>query len=551
MMWFFYRIRYWVQYTIGLIAPTWAKAKDLRTYGPKFRWTLRIIVVSLILVVLGFINYWFLPKKWVLTSNEWLREYLWLPLAFLILYALYWLVWWVLKIWGSPEEESLFPDIDKAWDEAMGALNRTGIDPTDAPMFLVLGRTTESEVALMGASSLQFMVKQVPARMDAPLRVYANRDGIFITCAGASLLGRQVALLAGETSPGASEEGENPLGEESAGDKTMRIEDLSSYAQEMKSLLAEAQSQGRGPEDLTEEEHRRIKYLVDREKEEQLAKKGGRPRSSSLRNPAEIDRLKARLKHLCRLIVRERQPFCPLNGILLTIPASATETDEDAKQTALFCQQDLKAARETLEVYCPLFALVCDLNTLPGFGEFIKRFPKEQRQRRVGQRFPLIPDLETTQLEPKLEAVINWISNALIPSWVYRLFRLERAGSDSMDAAVGGNVQLFRFMYQMRERRKRLARILTEGIIPSAQGPLMFGGCYIAGTGLNPDEHAFAAGVFQRLLQDQSYVAWTDAALAAERQYQRWTHLGYVALAVSSLALVGLVVFAVKQILAK
>src|SRR5205085_10340970 len=72
-----------------------------------------------------------------------------------------------------------------------------GIDLTAAPLFLVLGRPAGGEAALFQAAQLQLAVKMAPPRGDAPLHVFANRDGIYVTCAGASLLGRQSLLFVG------------------------------------------------------------------------------------------------------------------------------------------------------------------------------------------------------------------------------------------------------------------------------------------------------------------------------------------------------------------
>ena len=97
--------------------------------------------------------------------------------------------------------------------------------------------------------------------------------------------------------------------------------------------------------------------------------------------PAEMERLTGRLQHLCRLIARDRRPYCPLNGVLVLIPFAATDSDQQATTTSTLCRSDLATARAALRVYCPVLALLCDLENAPGFREFVKRFPAEQRQR--------------------------------------------------------------------------------------------------------------------------------------------------------------------------
>src|SRR5262249_38065845 len=137
---------------------------------------------------------------------QWARPF-WLPILFLLLYALLYTGWWIYRILVAPAEATFFPDIDEAWEEAVQALDQAGISLSEPPLFLVLGRTETPEEQLFQASGINWIVKQAPVGTRHPLHVYANRDVIFVTCAGASLLGRQAALLSLES-----------IADESAGD---------------------------------------------------------------------------------------------------------------------------------------------------------------------------------------------------------------------------------------------------------------------------------------------------------------------------------------------
>ena len=44
-----------------------------------------------------------------------------------------------------------------------------------------------------------------------------------------------------------------------------------------------------------------------------------------LKNAEEVELFTGRLRHLCSLISQARAPYCPINGILLLLPWSATE----------------------------------------------------------------------------------------------------------------------------------------------------------------------------------------------------------------------------------
>jgi hypothetical protein len=73
------------------------------------------------------------------------------------------------------------------------------------------------------------------------------------------------------------------------------------------------------------------------------------------------------------------------------------------------------------------------------------------------------------------------------------------------------------------------------------ESPPLFGGCYIAGTGKSAEEQAFIPGVMQRLVENQGYVAWTPDVFSDDDWYRNNTRLGYMALTVFVLAVIGLV----------
>jgi hypothetical protein len=496
------------------IFPFFTDAQRLRRLGTTLYWFLHILALVCIVGLLYWVNSydWF---KSLLLSNEsvaWLRPF-WLPLFFLLLYAILWLGWWVYKLLAPVSEVTDFPDIDQAWQEINEALRLNGIGWTDAPLFLILGRNAGTEEALITASQFNFQVK-APRRPDAPIHAYANRDVIFLTARDASLLGKHCAILTGEAEISAASAGDAGGGGGGEEDmfKTMAPR---GEAKEAMDILAEAQLKGRGAGQLTEEER------------ELLRKQARKPRGSLMRNREQLDLYGARLRHLCRLIVKERRPYCPANGILMLLPYAATDSEDDTNDASNICQRDLNMARQTLQLNCPAFVLVDDLELMPGFMEFLDRFPDDQRMRRVGQRFPLVPDVDPQQVPAKLEEAVRWICQSLVPTWVYRLFHIEGKDGESTQMATQGNIRLFRLMNQFRERDKRLRRIVNRLVTPDANDPVLFGGCYLAATGGDKARQAFIPGVFRRLTEEQDNVVWSNNAYDEEQWYRTWTQRGY------------------------
>ena len=186
---------------------------------------------------------------------------------------------------------------------------------------------------------------------------------------------------------------------------------------------------------------------------------------SPIRNPDEVAAQADRFEHLCRLIVRDRAPYVPLNGVLVLLPFAATDSDQDALDTGATCQQDLEIINRVLQVHTPTLALVSDLETAPGFTEFISCFQDKQRHQRVGQRSPMIPDLGTwsdkTGDENKaraamLEGLAQWVCSSVVAGWVSKHFRMETPGREDVTTVTETNAQLFLFMNELRQRRRRL-----------------------------------------------------------------------------------------------
>lgn len=522
---------------IGLVFPIFAKARASKGVSIALRWTIHVVLVVLILIGLYFLNRLLIPPGFV--RGTLLVQLFFLPILFLLLYALAWLGWWLWKLL-TEEEVSRFPDIDEAWEEAVAALEQEGIDLKELPLFLVLGQPAAGEQALFKAAQLPWIVEGAPNRPESPLHIYADDRAIYVTCAKACLLGRRVAALAPAGRPvtgepfaeGPAAEDDDPMLRSLAGGEvfgSLRGKSI----RKVQALLASARRQGGTGGDFQSLSagDRQALYA-------QLQGKGGR---AYTRDDFEAERLTARLEHLCQLIVRDRRPYCPINGILALIPFAAAGNDAAADRTADDFRNDLDTARRILKVHCPVVTLVCDMEKAEGFRQFIEGFIRsrsaEHLKGRLGKSFPLVPDVSGSALHERVGAFVDWICDAHVPSLLHRLFRLEDPAGPDLKEVMEINTGLYRFLNEVHERRTRLGRIISRSLPEEKHGPPMFGGCYFAGTGRDKDrEQAFIPGIFRRLVEDQNYVAWTDDALTEEANYQRWATVGYVMLGVFGLA---------------
>jgi hypothetical protein len=522
-----------IRWLIGLVLPVFSSARQSRAVGAGLRWTLHILLVVAILVGLYFLNRHWKPFLW---GRGELQNY-WLPILFLLLYAIAWLGLWLWRLLITEPEHPEYADITEAWDEAVAALAKAGLDPRDLPMFLVLGRPEGPIGELFHVPTVQLLMDQTPARPDAPLHVWAvrvetregPREAIYVSCEGTCLLGHHALQLAFEMPVG---------GEPDDGGHTLRFGNAPGVVAKVFAMVRRKANREMTPADIR---HTRGLMRQDRQSYIPL-----------IRRPDEVARLTSRFEAFCRLLVRDRWPYCPVNGMLILVPFAATESDQDAIDTGDTIHHDLVVARSVLQVDCAKVALVCELETASGFAQFLSGFSEKQQRQRIGQRFPLVPLLDPRNGHGRnsvkaygdlVDTFAGSICNTVVPGWVYKHFQLETPKKGYHDVLVG-NAQLFQFMHQYRERQHRLGVILRRGVTTEGDEPPLLGGCYLAATGSDPARSlAFIAGVFRRLAEEENSVTWTDQALAEEANYQRWIGLGQTVLAVFVVLLLALAGF--------
>jgi hypothetical protein len=495
-------------------------------------WAVHILVVLLIVAGLAWLNFQGnFPR--VLRTRALGLERVWLPLLFLLGYALFWLIRWLYWLLGPDGVAGEFDDIESAWRQARGRLEEAGIELREVPVFLVLGRPAGSLEQFFAASRMPFEVRHAPREGEAPLHVYANREAAFVTCEGASLLPLQTERLlesaaAAEPAPAqldeflAAGEGVSEALPEPAPAETGAQPDLYPAP----AATAPAAAPGR---------RGAVLLLGEPEPaagEEQRPAGPGRP--GLVKDLEKVDLAARRLRHVCRLLDRDRQPYCPANGILVLVPAAATASPEDAAETAAVARQDLEVARGALQLDCPRFLVLCDAERLPGFAEVVRHFPPGAGGPSwvLGQHFPLAADVPASEVPALIESGMAWVADTLLPLVIGKLWRREgEEGVPDRAAAVEANMELYEFLHACRQRLVLLGRLAARATQQEGAPPLL-AGCYLAGTGADAArEQGFLAGVLRRAIEHQNQVRWTADALADDAAYHRYAFVGYALLA--------------------
>jgi len=526
---FFSGILNGVRALVGLVLPIFSEAADFRNWPGWLRVLIGLALLAGCCVGLYFIqkavnlNY-YLPKL-----PPTVRDYF-LPMIFVLLVIFSWLAFWLWKLLTAEDDEAEFTDIREEWEEATARMSAAGIKIGDFPLFLVLGRPAAGLDSLFLAAGVKDIVRTpslgAGGKGDPSLRVYAWDEAIFVVCPGASAWGKFCVELTNPTDSfqSAAAEGGAPAGATLAPGTAFAGMDQGARA-EMEALLSESSRR-----ELTYEEQTRLRDLVEQLNSAPVALKKAVAISDE-----ERSKLTRRLRYLCKLIRRDRRPWCPINGVLTVIPWTATDGNDLVNIGSGLLEQELMAARDVFQLRYPTFAVVSDLEVNRGFAEFRSGFRADMLKQRIGQRFPLVPVGKPEEITNLVAGVARWIGLSVLPRWILEFLRLENPSDPRRSAAQGAvhNRNLYLLMRAVFDRGPRLAELLSRGLPPvggsdeMANVP-MLGGCYLAATGRAEGEQAFVEGVFKRIIESQSSVSWSPEALAADARLKRLALLGYI-----------------------
>ena len=361
------------------------------------------------------------------------------------------LVYYAARLWLQ-SESSRFPDIDAAWNAALGEMERQQIDLRNAPLFLVLGCDgREQERAIIGEAPVQFLVTASPAG-SAPLHAHAGHDGVFVCL---SSIGQSCLL-----------------------------------ADALRSMLAS------------------YRATVARPPSPQLPSTAGMGPGGL--SPSQRGEAADRLTAMCEHIRVRRSPLAPINGILSLVPFSPE--DESLAVCTLIGQaicEDVVAITKAFGLRVPLTVAFTDLDKMEGFPELLKQIPAADRLKAVGQAFPPSLSASADQLAT-ISTVVSGRLAELIAS------KLGGAGSANQLLANRKLIALMaRIRLTLLARVKVVLTNALNFSAPGAGSP-MLAGCYVMATDTMADRRAFVRGMFDRMFAVQAELDWTPAKVSAD-----------------------------------
>ena len=439
---------------------------------------------------------------------------------------------YMIKTWLD-YDVSGYPDIDEAWAHGLAELREAGLSLGEMPLFLVLGVPDDAQAgSLMGASTMNLTVNSVPSGENTALRWFAGPDAAVLVVSGASCLSRLAAKagepadvaempmenMGGTMAPPPSEFGDTAGG--FGGPESFSMERNSPSVPPRSMLSTPSQPGGHraGVGTLTPD--------FWEQAEDQLPL-GGPPGSSVARWSAPITLTKeqsetatARLEYVCRLLLKERLPLCPINGVLTILPFDlVARGEQDAGELGNSVKTDLKTLRTVLQLRCQVIALFGGMEHTEGFPELMRRLgSKIANEQQFGKGYnPRCP-----AIKDEVAAVARQACGAF-EEWAYYLL-LGKKGDQRSNPR--GNRQLYSLVCRIRSLQQRLGDVIVNGFASDggshAERPQFFSGCYFAATGDKDDRRAFITGVFKnRLLAQDNIVEWTRESLEENAWFQR------------------------------
>ncbi len=497
----------------------------------------------------------------------------------------------LLRIWLLGDV-ARYADIDLAWEAGLQALQRSGLDLQQAPVFLVMGSPGEAvEKALVNASGLSFAVNAIPEG-PGPLRWYANNDAVFLFCSGAGWTAALASIAEvrakrnkGDAStfvpaaplpskpatPSALAPAESAL-VPSHGSVPM----VQSPAQSAPPATPQpAAAQPAPPSPAPDAGNPMGTMMLDdfaaRQAPPEAAPAAAQPAPTptpapaptpSPTPPAPSPGVMNPIAGASGRYAAYQPSQPPVDSTPISVPA--LEAAEQVDRFAYLCQR-LAAVRRP---FCPLNGVLAltPLEVLVSSDREIEEFERatkadlfvleEQthlrapvtslivgmerekgfselvrrvgRQRATIQRFGKGFDLRSIAMSDELAALAVHVSGAF-EDWVYTLFREREA------LTRPGNTKLYALLCKVRSGfSARLSRLLSRGFgldLSQEPGrmPVAFSGCYLAATGASPDRQAFVKGVIDKLIDEQEQVEWTADGLAAESRRRNAATLALIA----------------------
>jgi len=362
------------------------------------------------------------------------------------------LVYQAARLWLE-HQGGRWADITAAWAAASAELARQQIRFDEAPLFVVLGGDGGSaERSLLTDASPPLVVEGAPAG-GGPIHIYASREAIYICFSGVG----QTAAIAARIRAAQGIDAEPPAGE----------------------APTEAGATVAMPE----------------------------PRGGLQLSALEREEATDRLRLASELLRAVREPFAPINGIIVVMPLAIDRAaDDDAVVLGQAIGEDLATVTLQLGIRAPVTMVAAGLERDPAMSDLVSRLEPAQRLEVSGTAFPhgIVPGFE------HLRASAVNTCGPLADSIEGMLLDPRRI--DQQPAHRHLLALLCRVRLNVVEQ---VLRVLVQAFATEMHGQNMpmLAGCYLVALGSKADRRLFTRGLLDRVVNLQGELDWTDDCL--------------------------------------
>ena len=502
-------------YYYTVLCVRWLLGAATKTSGlpPVVYQIVHLLLVAIIIGLLAFFSRDLPGGENVDSESPFVRDYYYGIVGFLV-YVFVRLLLYVIRLFRI-QEEAEFPDIDEAWQAGLKGMSQERFDLQSLPIILVLGLSEQEETSFFAGARLNpTLIAPGVDRKGSPLRFFASEDALFITCPGVFTVNRQLSYR-----PSAPAAQSRPFG---GGDSDGTQAPMMSAPQSAEATLqpgaympgAAAAGQTLQPGQVPGMGG--MGGAMGTLQPGQVAAasgSGAAPVTSTLSN-YDLDLCQRRLHYVCRLIARERVPYCPINGGLLIVPLAVADAAPDAVATAL--REDLRALHDFLEMLFPLAVVFSGLDQNAGVQDFVQRAskvdPRFTDRLRAGSHYSAGHPITFEAADWVIARGVEWFRR-----WIYSSF--------AQDPSASSNTKLYRLLCNLDARRERLAHFLTSALGDAVRGDTVrLVGCYFSGSDPATRRHIFVKDVLFKLLDEQDDVAWSWSRVRRDQTCRTWTY---------------------------
>ena len=471
--------------------------------SPLFYRAVHYGIITAITVVLAIYSPKLVPLARVPFSN-WFIQRFYVAIQFFLFYLFVRLLIAAIQLLLA-KDVSEFEDIDRAWEVGLDALAREGFDLHWLPIFLVAGASPQQRKSLFASTRLQWKVTPSDDPSASALAFYACDEAVFICLDDVGAMPRQSskpaisrAVQVGTQSDYGPQATLRPGAVQAAAQQTRRPEQIQTGD---RTLAPGAIQQAVTGATMAPPRAARFGETIrPGEVASAVAATAVRPVPLEKLSQEELRLAQRRINYFCSKLTSEREPYCPINGLLQVLPIRWTQSPSHEPLYAA-AAQDVQSLHQSLHMQFPVVCLHAGIEDLTGLQQFIERgreLDSRFRDSRAGSRFPAGLAIDEKSSDWVVDRAVTWFRD-----WVYAEFAKQLASPT--------NRQLYQFLCSLSERRGRLTRELRTvmGELRLNQ-PIRLSGYYFAATGDEAARQGFVHGVMQRLMSEQNDVAWSQ-----------------------------------------